>query len=248
MRHRVSLLMAFGCAMILGLIAFLPLSMAAKASGLAKHHIGWQQARGTVWNGELTGLRGNDKSIGALSIRTAKPWHIFRGEPHEIDWISDFGRARARARISTGSIRLAEMYGQISTRNLPGLDTRLMNVDGVVSLSNAKIVFDASGCTKAQGDISTDIVRQIGVTFDRDWPELPGAIGCTDGRVTATLDGIAGDQTGFRIVADTSGVFEMIVSNAPVDLRAGLVAAGFTARDGKFVLVNSVIAGGVHDD
>ena len=56
----------FACA----LVANIPLLFALRQSGLVQQGIGWQQARGTVWHGQVTGLVVQGDVAGAPPLST----------------------------------------------------------------------------------------------------------------------------------------------------------------------------------
>ena len=93
---RITLILVFVAALIVGLISGIPLSFAMRNAGLIEQGIGWQQARGTIWRGQVTGLVYRGTPAGALDIRSS-PLSLFTGSiASDINWGALTGRARLR--------------------------------------------------------------------------------------------------------------------------------------------------------
>ena len=106
---RIALILVLAAALIVGLISGIPLSFAMRNAGLIEQGIGWQQARGTIWRGQVTGLVYRGTPAGALDIRSS-PLSLFTGSiASDINWGAPTGRARLRVAVSPSSVNLSNL-------------------------------------------------------------------------------------------------------------------------------------------
>ena len=106
---RIALILVLAAALIVGLISGIPLSFAMRNAGLIEQGIGWQQARGTIWRGQVTGLVYRGTPAGALDIRSS-PLSLFTGSiASDINWGAPTGRARLRVSVSPSSVNLSNL-------------------------------------------------------------------------------------------------------------------------------------------
>ena len=131
---RIALILVFTAALIVGLISGIPLSFAMRNAGLIEQGIGWQQARGTIWHGQVTGLVYRGTPAGALDIRSSL-LSLFTGSiASDINWGAPTGRARVRVALSPSSVDLSNLGAEVDISRLDGIHDELRRIGGTLKL------------------------------------------------------------------------------------------------------------------
>lgn len=227
------ILLLFICALIVGIVRYTPLSFAMRVAGVSDHAIGWRQARGTVWNGQVTGLSVAGMAAGHTELKL-RPSDLLSGNiGFDARWSAPFGRAAAVVHpISTG-LQINDTTAEIFLANAPFIDPRLRDLGASIRGEQLNIEFGQYGCEQASGTILTDAVTLAGLQYGRTWPELKGNLRCEDRTLITTLSGDGRAGEAFRLTAryDGTGQFSYIIDASGVDFEAqsALTAIGFTA-------------------
>jgi len=239
---RFALVLVFAAALVAGIVSNVPLSFAMRNAGLVDRGISWQQARGTIWNGQVTGLAYRGTPAGALDIN-ASPLSLFRGAiVSDVNWIAPTGRARLKLAASTSSISLSDLGAEIDISRLDGLHDELRRIGGTLKLSNAAARLNRAGqCTRASGNAQLDLVRRLGVQYGRDWPLLTGSPECADGllQLPMTGDGPNGERFEITLKTLTDGRTGMDIHVERLDeqANAALSVMGFTKAGNGYTLL-----------
>ncbi|RAN33121.1 type II secretion system protein N [Hyphomonas pacifica] len=237
MRLRTLYIMLFAVSILAGLVAFAPLSFVMRYSGLSSQGIGWQQARGSVWNGQLTGLVWKGHSIGAVNLE-AQPTLLFKAAPwHEAIWSGPAGQGRAFIGFKGRALDAQGVSASLYVDRFVGLDPSLSNLGSTVRLSSVRLMMDGERCKLASGIVTTDLARLAAVAYDRDWPILSGPLSCEQGELTARMSGQADDGATIVLDAKLSSGVRLEIEPADEDLRGVLKLAGFKAEGTKLVHV-----------
>ena len=222
-----------------GLIAFAPLSFVLRQSEIADRGLGWQQARGTIWQGQITGLTWQGDGVGAVNI-SSNLLRIFSGKPsHEARWSGPAGQGVALVKVERNGGIAEDISLSIPLTERLGTDPQLAQFGGYLRLVNGQVRYRNGECVAASGTVSTDIVRLAAASFDRDWPVLSGSLACSSGNLAATLSGDASDGTQIILEGSLSGDLEIVIANADRDVRNALLSAGFVEEGDTYTYTHS---------
>ncbi|MAN46206.1 MAG: type II secretion system protein N [Alphaproteobacteria bacterium] len=235
MRLRTFQAVVFSLCLLGGLVAFAPLSFAMRQSGLTGQGIGWQQARGSIWSGQVTGIVWKGQPVGAVDLQ-ARPGRIFSGIPmHEARWSGPAGQGQALVGMKGRALNARDVSASLYLDHLKGIDPSLSNLGSTVRLSNAHLVMEGERCKAASGTITTNLARLAAVTYDRDWPILSGSISCEQGELGANMIGQADDGTVISFQGKLLTGLRLEIETLDEDLRGALKLAGFKAEGTKLV-------------
>jgi hypothetical protein len=230
----------FVITLIGGLIAFTPLSFALRQSGIADRGVSWQQARGSVWHGQVTGLSWRGTPLGAVNLDSDFLRLVTGAPSHDVSWSGPFGQGRGRVRASGSSVLADEVSLNIPLTEQVGVDPVISQLGSSLRVSNGSVKLSGNRCDAAAGVVTSDVARLAAASFDRDWPVLSGPLTCTDNQLTAHLTGDAGDGTRIVLNAVAQDGVELELTNFDDELRGALLAAGFSDRNGALVYTRSV--------
>lgn len=211
-----------------GVVAFAPLSVMLRMSGVAVEGVGWRQARGTAWNGQLSGLELQGNPAGNVELQLTLP-SVLAGRGHDIIWSAPFGNARANVRVRPDGLHFDDLTAAVEPSAIARLDPRIASLEGTITVRGGAGILDRKACRSATGDVSTDLARQVALRFGRDWPMLTGALSCVEGEVVADVSGEAADGTQIRARIGGARALNVQISNTSSDVVAALQLAGFTA-------------------
>ena len=238
---RIALVIVFVIALVFGLCSGIPLSYAMRNGGLVQQGIGWQQARGTIWDGQVTGLSYRGKQAGAVDIKSS-PLSLFRGAvTSDMNWIGQTGRARVHMVTSLSSVELSGLGADIDISRLDGIHNELRRIGGALKISNAMLRFDHAGrCIEASGTAQLDLVRRLGGQYGRDWPMLSGTPACVDDAIQLPLtgDGPNGEhfELTLRTLPDGRTGMDVHIEGLDAQATAALATVGFTKSGNGYTL------------
>ncbi|MGH1420317.1 MAG: type II secretion system protein N [Hyphomonas sp.] len=238
---RTLFIFTFVAALLIGLASRVPLSFIMRNSGATAQGLSWQQARGTIWNGQITGLGLKGNALGAIDMKLSPLKLITGSAPSRFDWISDQGRARGDIAISRKNIRLNNTDVNLFVGTMSGLHPEIQKLGGALSLKNLQATFDLSGtCKNASGDAQTDILQRLGTQYGRNWPNLTGDVSCANGAFALPLQGQgpAGETFRISINVTPTGTIEQTIEVEGLDGQASIAlqSMGFTPSGKGFVL------------
>ncbi len=238
---RLPLILVFVVALMFGIMSGVPLSFVMRNAGLVDQGVSWQQARGTVWHGQVTGLGYRGQPVGALEVESA-PLSLLSGViASDVKWVGQVGRARGKLKLSGSSMSLSGFAAEFDISQMNGVHPELRRVGGILKLSNAAGSIDRTGnCRTASGVAQLDLVRRLGVQYGRDWPLLAGAPTCSDGNLELPLtgDGPNGERFEITLRARPDGRtgMEVHVERLDAQATAALAAMGFTNTGNGYTL------------
>ncbi|MFT5931446.1 MAG: hypothetical protein ACI93G_000526 [Hyphomonas sp.] len=238
---RLTLILVFVAALAFGILSGVPLSFMMRNAGLVDQGVSWQQARGTIWHGQVTGLGYRGQPVGALDV-TSSPFSLLSGAiVSDVKWVGQPGRGRGNIKLSGSSMNLSGFAAELDISRLSGIHPELRRVGGVLKLSNAAAHVDSAGtCKSASGAAQLDLVRRLGIQYGRDWPMLAGAPTCNDGNLELPLtgDGPNGERFEITLRARPDGRTGMDVHVERLDAQAtaALAAMGFTNTGNGYTL------------
>lgn len=232
--RRVLLISVFVVAFVGTAVASIPLSYVMRASGIAERGVSWQQARGTIWHGQVTGLGVNGEWAGAIEgdfslvrVLTGKPSHL-------VTWSGPAGHGRALAGFSGSAIHVEDGQAVLTFDA-----TRISAIfpAQAVSLRLSGVSLDAGrdGCRTAKGRADTNALAQISSQYGAAWPDLSGDLSCEQGELVVSLEGQAADGTQISAKAWLNGGGRLELRDVPDSQTNALLLAGFTNESGKYV-------------
>lgn len=245
--RRISVLAGlFGIAFSGFLCANIPLSFAMKISGAKAGGLNWQEARGTMWNGALSGVAFQGRqSLGTIGLK-AKPLAFLRGQVgYEFDWQSLAGQGAGNIFWGFGTIRVSDLDLRLQLAALADLRPDVRDTNSSVIIENASVSLKDQNCSTAAGALSSDVLAKLALRFNASATELTGNINCNDGDVQVLMQGQLGQSdvvTGdARVRLNSASSFKAHVQTNDVALGLGLAQYGFTEDATGYVFQQEAI-------
>lgn len=238
MRFRLPLgrTLFFVCALLLALVALIPMRIGLGWLGLADHGFAVREVEGSVWNGVLTEAQFASASLGDLHAGLATlPLAIGRARI-DLERNADSGATETEDVIdgaitmSGGSFGLDDMRARLQTGSaFAPLPLRSINLD------NVSAYFENGLCTSAEGMVSAELGGDLaGVPLP---PTLAGNARCDGGELLLPLMSQSGmEQVNLRLGADSAYTLELVVNPSDEALRARLAISGFTPSGQGFAM------------
>lgn len=230
---RLLVIVAFVLALATGAVANIPLSFAMRLSGVADRGLSWQQARGTVWNGQISSMVSNGVDLGTARMKL-HAISLVAGKPSATLQMSA-GAVQGSMEASVGgqNINVTDLSMNADLSQLSNLKPELRRTGGTLSVRNGALSISREGtCQAASGSASLDTVRRIGILYGRDWPLLSGQLSCDSGAFLIRLSGEGQAQERFDLTVRflQTGTTQIKVQAANLDPEAAqlLPALGFS--------------------
>ena len=232
--RRLLLTVTFLTVFVGTLIASVPLSFAMRSSGVTAYGVSWQQARGTIWNGQVTGLGFNGRWVGSaegdfsfVRLLTGNPAHL-------VSWSGPEGHGRALVGFSGNALRVEQGQAVLSF-DATRISAIFPQQSVSMRLSNVAMKVGRQGCRAASGKAATDAFTQISSAYGATWPDLSGSLTCESGELVVSLEGQAADGTHIAAKAWLNGGGRLELWDVPEEQTSALLLAGFTQDAGKYV-------------
>ncbi|SDL65467.1 type II secretion system protein N [Maricaulis salignorans] len=228
------LLAVFIIALLIGLIATLPLKLVL---GLTTNGVDLSRAEihGSIWNGTIRGARLGQVSMRRAQIHT-RPWTLPGGRP-AIDWVlADAGlRGSGLARVDlhgNWQVLDAQLVGvpvRMGLQEIPGLTEA-----AVITVSLDRLDFTGGHCAAASGVMTAAFSADLSQEFGLAVPELNGALECRGGELVAALSGETADMTvaADMIFGSAAVAWTIDIATTNADLGNALSYSGFQLSDG----------------
>ncbi len=224
--------------------ASLPLSFAMRQSGVAREGISWQQARGTAWRGQVTGLRINGRDAGAVDIRF-DPSQIMQGRlGNRVAWIAPFGSGTASASLTPTAVSLSDVRGEVQI-DPSRVSSRLAPTESVLRIQGVSVELAGRSCVSASGQLSTDALAKAASSLGVAWPQLSGRLECRNGVLFGDFAGDAADGTHLQLTASQDGTGALRLSKVPEHMREAILSAGFAPEGADLVYIQARSVSGV---
>ena len=226
---RTGFLLAFLFVSVLigGLVAFAPLSFLMRQSGVASQGLGWLQARGSVWHGQVTGLYWKGDPLGSVSLDADLMRALRGGASHTAQWSGPAGQGRALIILSGGGVSAEDVSVSLPLSDGLGIDPMIARLRASVRLTDGRVAYRGGACTQASGRVTSDLAQQAAAMFERSWPLLTGPLTCRDGVLYADLTGVADDGTDISLSANPETGLRIDIVTEDADARVALLSAGF---------------------
>ena len=240
--RKTLLLLVFAGVFVLTLVANAPLSFIMKRSGIVQQGVSWQQARGTAWHGQVTGLAVRGDPVGAVQGDFSL-LRMVQGQPgHMLRWSGPSGQGSALATLSGSSIRIRQGRAAV-TFDATRISSLFPAQDVSLRLSNVSIEATSEGCRSASGQVSTDALSRVSAAYGANWPDLDGSLDCVDGELVISVEGRAADGTHIAAKSSLQGNGRLELWDVPENQTNALLLAGFTNEAGRFVYMQQLSNG-----
>lgn len=220
-----------------GLIAFAPLGTALRIMEAETRGLGWQQSEGTILNGTLKGIAFNGAEYGDATLKL-KPLSLLSGQiGYDVSWTSEHGRGAGSVSMGGGQNTALRAFDLVlDLRQLEHAALWIRQSGGSVRFQGQVVHFGRSGCKKAEGSATSDVLERNIEILGAGWAPMRGELRCENGDLVIPLESENASGTRFsaqlRIAPNRPGRFDARVSGLlPRDLEFALPIAGFT-RDG----------------
>jgi len=240
--RNILLILVFAGVFLGALAANAPMSFVLKRSGIVQQGVSWQQARGTAWNGQVTGLAVRGEPVGAVQVDFSLV-RLVQGQPgHFVRWSGPSGQGSALAALSASSVRIRQGRAAV-TLDATRISSLFPAQDVSVRLTGVSIDAGFDGCQSASGDVKTDALSRISAVYGANWPELDGALSCENGDLVISVEGRAADGTRIAAKSSLQGNGRLELWDVPENQTNALLLAGFTNEAGRFVYMQQVSNG-----
>lgn len=213
----------------IAIIVSLPLGFVLNVSGANQKGIGWLQARGTVWNGQILGLSHQGQQYGTLSLKL-QPISLLGGRAsYKTKWNGPQGNGAGEISAFPNRVQIKDMRVNVSLSDIDGIQPILRQTGGVLRANMSQLDVTRSGCQAASGTLSTDAMRRLGIVYNRQWPDMTGEIQCEDGVIVLPLSSSTSGGENFSIVTRLamSGPSETQIRIEGLDAEATLALMEF---------------------
>ena len=232
------LILLFISMTIVSIAATAPLSFVMRHAGLANHGLSWQEARGTLWNGQLIGVGYGGRQIGTVEVSTqAAP--LFTGKlSQSFQWNGPFGQGSGNIVARRDEAALSDVTIDVSMDNLPSLPSELAQLDARLTVADGYIASSGTNCSEAGGEAQTNLLTRLGARYGREWPEMSGTMFC-DGDLLVlpfSAQTALGEEFALTISLglDGSTAVDAIARNMDAQTQLALVQAGFVSENGAY--------------
>lgn len=240
--RKILLLSIFIGVLVFTLVANTPLSFILKRSGITQQGVSWQQARGTAWHGQVTGLAVRGDAVGAVQGDFSL-LRMVQGQPgHLLRWSGPSGQGSALAALSGRSIKVRKGRAAVKF-DATRISSLFPAQDVSLRLSNVSIDATFEGCRSASGDVSTDALATISAAYGTNWPEVDGSLSCVDGELVISVEGRAADGTRIAATSSLQGNGRLELWDVPDNQTNALLLAGFINEAGRYVYLQRVSNG-----
>lgn len=221
----------FVCALLVALIALLPMRLVLGWLDLDGRGLAARKAEGSIWLGKLTETQLGEAPLGDLSAGLS-PLQLFVG--------------RARVNVESADERQGGIAGGVGvSRNSAGLD----DVTGTIpvraafaplpietlELGDVSIRFEDGQCARAEGRVRATISGEIaGLNLAQG---LSGNARCEGGALLLPLQGQSGlERLMLKLFEDGRYELDLIVRPSDPTLGERLLLGGFVQAQGGYVL------------
>ena len=236
-----------GALIFAGVFAFISAVLVAAPASLfmsvltaGGNRVQFQEVNGTIWNGEINGLTTGDVYLGDIAFRL-RPLSLLTGA------VAADVTARDGAAVGTGRVSANLFSRRVAISNASFAfdlsSVRRYSLFGIpyqgrIEARDAGLDWSRTGCSRASGEIWTDVLNASAKTLVGESLLLAGPAACADGRITIALKGgnRAGDAD-IMIAIDPSMTYRLIASVdlGSADLENNLRRIGFEDGDGVLV-------------
>lgn len=242
------LLLAIG--LVIGAVAFAPLTTVLDLAGVRKSGLDWTSSSGTLLNGRMEGIRINEKNYGDAGLKL-KPAALLGGAlAYKVNWTGAAGSGAGDVALSSvRSFSLKDYKADLDLLSLEHAALWIQQSGGRVMLDGRLIRFKDGACAEAEGTARSDVLERNRAVLGDGWGEMSGALTCDAGDLVVPLESTHAAGTRFgaqlRLRPGLPGRFEARVSGMiSRELGYMLPLAGFRKDGADYIYSFSPAAGG----
>lgn len=241
----IFLCILFLVALAISLLVLMPIGTVLKITGAQARGLSWEQASGTLRDGQLTGVQLHEEVIGSARLKLDPSSILAGGIRYAASWDGPSGKGSGTIGVFTGDrVVFNDLRLELNVTALKGMANWVRQTGGTIRIRSEEIVFRSGACEAASGTAWSDALVRGGALLGTPLPELNGDLICRDGWLMIPLGAEA--QNGMtvallgRVNLVSPGNFEARVSGSiPADVRIGLPLAGFMPVGNDFVYTYS---------
>lgn len=237
----LALVLLFVGVLVGTLVSAAPLPPLLQLAGLQSRGLAYDRAAGSVWRGEVAGLRIGTERLGDVRL-ALEPAALARGQIRTRFEAAGALRGYGAAAYAPGRGWLLEdSVFVVRMTDLGAVHPELDDRGGEFRVDLAEAAVDASGrCLAARGEARTDVLTHSaadGALGAWRGPALEGAIDCEDGDLVMRL---AGADANARVAVEaridlrTGSTVLATVETEDPSVRLALAALGFAEQDGAY--------------
>ena len=228
-----------------GSLANLPLSLFLGESRLGQSGLAAAAISGTIWRGEIKGLRLGPHRIGDVQLE-ANPLFLFRlGYGGKAQITPGAAKGQGLFLLQSGpSLRLGNFAVIIDLAKLGYRDPNGRPVRGQLSLDLSGLhLRQQQGeifCNSLEGYVGSDALSVLGKYYDKELPILRGVLGCEKGRILLAIAGeneIASIDISAEISANFDYTANITIETADREIQSLLILYGFNFVDNHYTLI-----------
>ena len=226
----------FGACLGLFLLISVPIQVPASFVVKALPGVAYTNASGTLWRGQLEGLHINAVRAGdvRLSVSALHFFLLRAGVSWSVEGLDMAGEGSAWQSLLGGTGLQADRLEVSAGAMLPWLP-----IFGTVEVSDLDLVMARSGCQRAAGQVTTDVLERSERTLNWRGPRLTGSVECQGSDLVLSIageDGSAGITARAALKPDGSFQQDIAVRTEDSEIGLGLMTFGFTAVDDAYRL------------
>ena len=237
--RKLTLFVLFVAVMLITIIWQAPLSFALRRANLDQYGLQWERARGSIWNGQVTGLSLGQQAIGNAVLKLHAS-DLLKGHiGYDVVWSGRPGRGTGTLSFGNSGFHMTNLRGELDLAAISGLSARLRQIGGLARVRVDEIIIQNNRCEKANGSVSTDFLSRVSASYGSEWPNLEGTITCDQDMLTIPLEARSSLGETFHVQAligltEASSIAAR-VSNAGPELETALAMLGFWLDNGDYI-------------
>ena len=230
---------------LIAIVANAPAALVAPLARRCGAEFYVDQATGTLWKGELKGVRAKGVMIGDVAF-TTHPAALLRGRL-SLDLVSRRGALDGRASASflaNGEFRLSDAR---LVFDLAAADEYLIlgePMTGKVRAEVSELTFSPRGCVHADARLWTDVLAEPARRHDGEALDLSGGGACAGKDLVVALSGRSGDgavRLTLRVTPRLSYTLLAEAAPARLEIADTLQLLGFQRSEGEMSMATSGI-------
>lgn len=225
---------------VASVLLFAPASLVAPIIKSTGADIQYQEISGTVWRGAFNGVSTGEVYLGDVSFRL-RPAAFLTGAVSADVTAQDgaaLGAARIKLAIFSRRVMISNANVAFDLSTVRRYTLFGIPYQGRVEARDTTVVWSPDGCTRAEGNIWTDVLDATSRTLVKESLLLAGPASCENGLMQITLKGANRQgETEIKIAIDPAMTYRVMASVdlGRADLENNLRQFGFEDDDGVMV-------------
>jgi hypothetical protein len=221
-------------------VAIAPASLLPAVAGFSRAGLRYEEARGSIWRGVLTGVEGGGYRLGDVEFELAPLSLLAGGAAVGLRMSGGAIEGDGKLRLSAfggGEIRNARFLFDLGAAERYSIFGQ--RLEGLARADIVRLVFSKKGCVEAQARLYTNALAAPARRLGRNPLDLAGAGRCEAGDLVVALSG-ENEEGAVSLTIRLSPAMTYTVSagveTASEDVAAALEAFGFERRGGELTI------------